>query len=154
MMPRVEYARMPFGKLHLDPANARKHGQRNLDVIRASLRTFTQVEPLVVQKSTGRIIGGNGRFVVLREEGALEAGLREFSDAVERAVAEAEARDVALIARAAEKNWQAAAWRLERRAPARWGRREQIDLKHEVTTASEARRRLREVFDEPREEDL
>ena len=47
---------------------------------------------------------------------------REFCDAVEKAVARAEVRDVALIAKAAETQWQAGAWRLERRFPERWGR--------------------------------
>lgn len=47
----------------------------------------------------------------------------EFSDAVEKALAEAEMRDVLLIGKAAEEQWQAAAWRLERKFPERWGRR-------------------------------
>lgn len=47
----------------------------------------------------------------------------EFSDAVEKALAEAEVRDVLLIGKAAEEQWQAAAWRLERKFPDRWGRR-------------------------------
>lgn len=47
----------------------------------------------------------------------------EFSDAVEKALAEAEVRDVLLISKAAEEQWQAAAWRLERKFPDRWGRR-------------------------------
>jgi transposase len=51
---------------------------------------------------------------------------RQFSDAVEKALAEAEVRDVALIAKAAEREWQAAAWRLERKFPDRWGRRERV----------------------------
>lgn len=54
---------------------------------------------------------------------------REFSNAVEKALAEAEVRDVAIIAKAAEKHWQAAAWRLERKHWQRWGRKE----RHEVT---------------------
>lgn len=47
----------------------------------------------------------------------------EFADAVTQALAQAEARDVAIIAKAAATEWQAAAWRLERMRPARWGRR-------------------------------
>jgi hypothetical protein len=53
-----------------------------------------------------------------------------FSEAVEKALADSEARDVALIAKAAaDGHWQAAAWRLERKFPDRWGRRErhQVD---------------------------
>lgn len=52
-----------------------------------------------------------------------EAPFVEFSDAVEKALAEAEVRDVAIIGKAAEEQWQAAAWRLERKFPDRWGRR-------------------------------
>lgn len=46
----------------------------------------------------------------------------EFALAVEQALAAAEVRDVAIVAKAAEENWQAAAWRLERMFPERWGR--------------------------------
>ena len=46
----------------------------------------------------------------------------EFSNAVEKALAHAEIRDVAIIGKAAEENWKAAAWRLERKFPERWGR--------------------------------
>lgn len=52
---------------------------------------------------------------------------REFLDAVKKALAESEVRDVMIIAKAAEENWQAAAWRLERKFPDRWGRKDRID---------------------------
>lgn len=48
---------------------------------------------------------------------------KEFSDAIEKALAESEMRDLAVIAKASQENWQAAAWRLERKFPDRWGRR-------------------------------
>lgn len=56
----------------------------------------------------------------------------ELSNAVEKALAQAEIRDVAIIGKAAEENWQAAAWRLERKFPERWGRKERLtaDLNH------------------------
>lgn len=54
----------------------------------------------------------------------------EFLDAIEKALAESEARDVVLIGKAAEKNWCAAAWRLERKNPERWGRKDRLDLNH------------------------
>lgn len=58
-----------------------------------------------------------------------EPEYREFREAVERARAEAEVRNVGLIQRSAsEGTWQAAAWFLERSFPNRWGRRE----RHEV----------------------
>ena len=48
---------------------------------------------------------------------------RDFREAIKRALAEGEIRDLAMIRAAAEKGaWQAAAWRLERRDPARFGR--------------------------------
>lgn len=53
---------------------------------------------------------------------------RQFSDAVEKAMAEAEMRDVAVIAQASKDNWQAAAWRLERKYPHRWGRKTQHEI--------------------------
>lgn len=55
---------------------------------------------------------------------------RRFSDDISKAIAEAEARDVALIARASLEQWQAAAWRLERRYPDRWGRRDRMAMEH------------------------
>lgn len=55
---------------------------------------------------------------------------REFREALDRAAAEAEMANVAIILRAAqttadrEGDWKAGAWYLERRAPQRWRRRE------------------------------
>ena len=48
---------------------------------------------------------------------------RQFRQLVERAKADAEVRDLLLVDKAAnEGSWQAAAWKLERRSPQRWGR--------------------------------
>lgn len=80
------------------------------------------------------------------KKGAQEAKgpYREFSDTVGQALAAAEIRDVTtigtaaagrsaqfdsegrLIASAIEPDWRAAAWRLERRSPERWGRRDAV----------------------------
>ncbi len=59
----------------------------------------------------------------------------EFSNAIEKALADAEIRDVAIIARAAEDVWQAAAWRLERKFPDRWGKKMRVEqeVKQEVS---------------------
>lgn len=46
------------GALNLDPGNARKHSQRNIDAIAKSLQRFGQRRPLVVWNDT--IIAGNG----------------------------------------------------------------------------------------------
>lgn len=65
-----------------------------------------------------------------------EAPFVEFSDAVEKALAAAEVRDVMLIGKAAETQWQAAAWRLERKFPERWGRKERLEVAAEVDISS------------------
>ena len=51
-----------------------------------------------------------------------EIDLVSFSNEIERASAESEARDVMLIGKAAEKDWKAAAHRLERRHRSRWSK--------------------------------
>ncbi len=52
-----------------------------------------------------------------------------LADAIEKALADAELRDLLTIARASESQWQASAWRLERRYPEKYGRRQV--LQHE-----------------------
>lgn len=54
----------------------------------------------------------------------------DLLDTVERAMADAELSDLRVITEAASEagSWQAAAWKLERRNPSRWGR-----VRHEVT---------------------
>jgi len=69
----VRIERLPIADLVEDPRNARVHGEANLAAIRASLERFGQVEPLVVQASTRRVIGGNGRLSAMRALGILEA---------------------------------------------------------------------------------
>lgn len=58
-----------------DSNNARDHFPRNKKTIKASLERFGQVEPLVVQRSTGKVIGGNGRLLVMRELGWTKVGI-------------------------------------------------------------------------------
>ena len=48
--------------------------------------------------------------------------------AIEKATAEAEARDFMLVGKHAEKHWQAAAWRLERKLPQRYGRKDSLEV--------------------------
>lgn len=51
-----------------------------------------------------------------------------FAHDIERALAQSEAYDLALIGAAAEKDWRAAAWRLEKKNPKRYVQR----VSHEV----------------------
>jgi hypothetical protein len=62
----------------------------------------------------------------------------EFVEAVEVALAEWEARDTLLIGEAAKSDWRAAAWRLERRLPTVYGKRE----RHEIANADNASFRI------------
>lgn len=52
----------------------------------------------------------------------------DFWEAVKKAKAQSEARNVMIIERAAEKTWQAAAWYLERTCPERWGLKRNIEV--------------------------
>lgn len=55
-----------------------------------------------------------------------------FRDAVEKAESLAEAKFTAAVAVAVPKNWQAAAWWLERRRYQHYARRDQIEMKIDV----------------------
>jgi len=70
--------RVPLAELVPDPANARAHGERNLEAIRASLARFGQAEPLVVQRSSRRVIGGNGRLSAMKALGWTECDVVEL----------------------------------------------------------------------------
>ncbi len=70
--------RVKVADLHNDPGNVRLHDDRNLGGIAASLKEFGQVEPLVVQKGTGKVIGGNGRLTVLKSQGIDECDVVEL----------------------------------------------------------------------------
>jgi DNA modification methylase len=74
----LQIKRVPLDALHVDPANARAHGERNLEAIVSSLQRFGQAEPLVVHGPTGRVIGGNGRLVAMRKLGWTECDVVEL----------------------------------------------------------------------------
>lgn len=57
-----------ISKLSLDPANARKHGERNLDAIVASLNRFGQQKPIVIDKSNV-VRAGNGTLAAAKSLG-------------------------------------------------------------------------------------
>ncbi|WP_413612914.1 hypothetical protein [Bdellovibrio sp. HCB-110] len=55
----------------------------------------------------------------------------KLSDAVKKALAESEKRDLDVIDKAAQEGeWTAAAWRLERKFPNKWGRQSKVQLEH------------------------
>ena len=55
-------------ELSLDPSNVRKHGRKNLDAIKASLRKFGQQKPIVVD-AKGIVLAGNGTLAAAQELG-------------------------------------------------------------------------------------
>lgn len=73
-------------------------------------------------------INKNTFYDWLTRGGRGEEPFAALAAAVERAAGEAEARDVIVIGKAAEKQWQAAAWRLERKEPKRWGRKDGLEI--------------------------
>lgn len=68
----LKIERVSIDALRPDDRNARQHDERNIAAIVASLRLHGQVEALVIQKSTGKIIGGNGRVEAMKRLGWTE----------------------------------------------------------------------------------
>lgn len=89
------------------------------------------------------------------------AEYRSFAEALARAEAEGEMVHIAHVSKAASSDWRAAAWFLERRAPARWRKRDslwhggpgegdaplELDLGGRVDLGGSALDRLGEVLD-------
>lgn len=77
-------------------------------------------------KERQRVAGTNKRML------KKELPFVEFSDAIEKALAESEVRDVMRVGEASKTDWKAAAWRLERKFPQKWGRKfQQVDANDE-----------------------
>jgi ParB-like chromosome segregation protein Spo0J len=60
---------VPIESLSLDPANVRKHDERNLGAIAASLSRWGQRFPIVVQRQGMVVRAGNGRLVAAKSLG-------------------------------------------------------------------------------------
>lgn len=103
----------------------------------------TKFTPETKEKILTALRAGNYRQVACRYAGISHQTLRnwinraeegdpayvEFVEALEKAEADAEVADLALIRRAAgDGAWQAAAWIRERKNPERWGRRERTQV--------------------------
>ena len=67
--------KVQIAQLSLDPTNARKHSQRNLDAIAASLKKFGQRKPIVVHK--GVVLAGNGTLEAAKTLGWTEIEVAE-----------------------------------------------------------------------------
>jgi hypothetical protein len=58
----LRHLAVPIDTLKPDASNARRHGQRNMDAIKASLARWGQRAPIVVQRSGMIVRAGNGRL--------------------------------------------------------------------------------------------
>ena len=69
---QLRHLAIPITSLVLDPSNARKHGDRNLEAIKASLAKFGQRSPVVVQRDGMVVRSGNGRLLAAKALGWTE----------------------------------------------------------------------------------
>lgn len=101
------------------------------DIIRMGNYTETACEYLGIHKSTW--------YKWLSAGEKANSGLkREFFDAIKKAEAEAQIRNLGIIQQAAKENWQAAAWYLERKFPDQWGKKKyEVEHKGEMKTNNE-----------------
>lgn len=83
-----------------DPANARKHNDRNIEAIIASLRRFGQQKPIVIDKSN----------VVRAGNGTLEAAKRLGWDKIDCVVTNLESSDATAYAIADNRTSELAEW--------------------------------------------
>ena len=67
---------------------------------------------------------------------------RQFRQAIRDAEGHAEVRAVTLVATEMSKDWKAAAWYLERKFQARWGRRERVEQAINMSVSEELISRL------------
>ena len=72
---REATVKIQITQLSLDPTNARKHSQRNLDAIAASLKKFGQRKPIVVHR--GVVLAGNGTVEAAKTLGWTEIDIAE-----------------------------------------------------------------------------
>jgi hypothetical protein len=69
IVKQLEHLAVSIDQLHHDPSNARKHGQKNLEAIKASLHKFGQRKPIIVQKDGMVVRAGNGTLAAAKELG-------------------------------------------------------------------------------------
>lgn len=67
----MKIVRKAIADLHLDPANARQHPERNRAAIQASLKRFGQQKPIVVT-TAGMVVAGNGTLDAAKSIGWTE----------------------------------------------------------------------------------
>ena len=78
--------RVLIEKLKPDENNARRHGDRNIDMIKKSLETFGQQKPIVITKDLS-VVAGNGTLQAAKELGWKDIGVIETELSGKKAVA-------------------------------------------------------------------
>lgn len=96
----MKIIRLEVSKLSNDPANARKHNDRNIEAIIASLRRFGQQKPIVVDSSN----------VVRAGNGTLEAAKRIGWEHVDCVVTDLKSSDAVAYAIADNRTAELAEW--------------------------------------------
>jgi len=80
IIPALQALAVPIASLHTDPANARKHNDKNLDAIKASLAKFGQRKPVVVQREGMIVRAGNGTLAAAKALGWTEVAAVVLDD--------------------------------------------------------------------------
>ena len=62
LAPDEKIEAVAIAELHLDPKNARAHGDRDIKAIVTSIKTWGWTNPVIVQKGTNRVVCGHGRI--------------------------------------------------------------------------------------------
>ena len=93
--------------------------------LQAEIVTYIEGGSYVETASAGAGLSKDTFYAWLKRGKKESKGIyRNFSDAIRKAIARSELRDVNNIFNAGKTSWQASAWRLERKYPDRWGRKD------------------------------
>ena len=71
-IPGIRYERRKLADLVLDKRNPRVMRERAKQALGASIRRFGLVQPIVLNETTGHVVGGHQRISVLKEQGVDE----------------------------------------------------------------------------------
>jgi hypothetical protein len=84
----IRYERRDISDLRPDPANPRTITQAASKALRASLKRFGLVQPVIVNERTGNVVGGHQRVAAARANGETEidVAVGDWSPADERAL--------------------------------------------------------------------
>lgn len=85
-MTAIHYQEMKVSQLHVADYNPRKITPKEMQKLERSMATFGVVEPIIWNKTTGRVVGGHQRLKVLQANDIKTAmvGVIEISEAEEK----------------------------------------------------------------------